>query len=112
MAQGVGDFLVNLVFEFPIADKPKLAALLESDPYGKTSFSRNGYKVKEGVQVGLDKEKAYLYLKCTDEFAKFARDQLKEIAAESKPDVVAAVAKAIEAEESNAEVGFGSIFGE
>ncbi len=77
----------------------------------QVSFSRNGYKVKDGVSVAQDKEKAYVFMRATDEFAKFAREKLKEVAAEAKPEVAAAVAKAIEEEESNAEVGFGSIFG-
>ncbi|VVB98736.1 Uncharacterised protein [uncultured archaeon] len=101
-----------LVFVAPLADKAKLTAFLDSDPYGKPSFMRNGYKIKEGVQVGLDKEKLYLYMKCTDDFAKFAKEQLKDKATEAKPEEIAAVSKKIEEEESNAEVGFGSIFGD
>ena len=102
---------MNLVFEFPIADKAKLTAFLDSDPYGKPSFMRNGYKIKEGVQVAQDKEKGYLFLKCTDEFALFAREKLKDMAVEAKPEAAAAVIKLIEEEESNAEQGFGAIFG-
>ncbi len=100
------------MFEFPIADKAKVMALLELDPYGKPSFSRNGYKVKEGMVVGQDREKGYVFMRASEEFAKFAREKLKELAVESKPGVVAAVAKAIEEEENSAEQGFGSIFGE
>ena len=88
-------------------------------PKRKPCFSRNGYKVKDGVQVSQDKEKTYVFMRATDEFAVFARGKLKtlvdaegkEIAVESKPEVVAAVAKVIEEEENNAEVGFGAIFG-
>ncbi|MFA5929653.1 MAG: hypothetical protein WC861_02120 [Candidatus Micrarchaeia archaeon] len=110
---------MNLVFEVPNASKAKLVALLEADPYGKPCFSRNGYKVKDGAHMGQDKEKCYVFMRATDEFAIFARGKLKglvdaegkELAVESKPEVVAAVAKIIEEEESNAEVGFGAIFG-
>ena len=110
---------MNIVFEIPIADKAKLIALLEADPYGKPCFSRNGYKVKDGVQANQDREKCYVFMRATDEFAVFARGKLKELvgadgkelAVESKPEVVAAVAKVIEEEENNAEVGFGAIFG-
>jgi hypothetical protein len=103
---------MNLVFEVPIADKAKLTAILEADPYGKPCFSRNGYKMKDGAQVGQDREKTYVFMRATDEFAVFARAKLKELAAvESKPEVTAAVAKVIEDEESSAEQGFGSIFG-
>ena len=50
-------------------------------------------------------------MRSTDEFATFAREKLKDVAAESKPEVVSAITKIIEEEESNSEVGFGSIFG-
>ena len=111
--------VMNMVFEVPSSSKAKLIALLEADPYGKPCFSRNGYKVKDGVQVSQDKEKTYVFLRASDEFAVFAREKLKglvdatgkELAAESKPEVVAAIAKAIEDEENNAELGFGAIFG-
>ena len=110
---------MNIVFEVPSTSKVKLIALLEADPYGKPCFSRNGYKVKDGVQVSQDKEKTYVFMRATDEFAVFARGKLKELvgadgkelALESKPEVVAAIAKVIEEEENNAEVGFGAIFG-
>ena len=100
-----------LVFEAPSKDKAKLAAILEADPYGKPCFSRNGYKLRDGITVSQDQEKAYIYLKCTAEFAAFARGKLKDAAVESKPEVNAAVAKVIEDEENNAESGFGAIFG-
>ena len=110
---------MNIVFEIPIASKAKLIALLEADPYGKPCFSRNGYKVKDGAQVNQDREKCYVFMRATDEFAVFAREKLKglvgadgkELALESKPEVIAAVSKVIEEEENNAEVGFGVIFG-
>ncbi|MFA6908075.1 MAG: hypothetical protein WC263_04580 [Candidatus Micrarchaeia archaeon] len=109
---------MNMVFEVPSASKAKLIALLEADPYGKPCFSRNGYKVKDGVSVSQDKEKAYVFFRASDEFAVFAREKLKtlvgadgkEVAVESKPEVVAAIAKVIEEEENNAELGFGAIF--
>lgn len=110
---------MNMVFEVPVASKAKLVALLEADPYGKPCFSRNGYKVKDGVQVSQDKEKCYVFMRATEEFAVFARGKMKalvdaegkEIAVESKPEVVAAIAKVIEEEETSAEQGFGAIFG-
>jgi len=110
---------MNLVFEVPVKEKPKLVALLEADPYGKPCFSRNGYKVKDGAQVSQDREKCYVFMRATDEFAAFARGKLKalvdaegrELAVESKPEIVAAIAKIIEDEENSAEVGMGAIFG-
>ena len=46
---------MNLVFEFATKDKQKVIAILEADPYGKPSFSRNCYKVKDGAQSGQDR---------------------------------------------------------
>lgn len=110
---------MELVFEAGIKDKPKVVALLEADPYGEKSFSRNGYKVKDGSQVGQDREKCYVFMRATDEFASFARGKLKELVdaegrglvAESAPEAAAAVAKVIADEENSAEVGMGAIFG-
>ena len=101
-----------LVFELPLTDKAKLTALLEADPYGKPSFTRNGYKVKEGKSAGLAAAKLCLYMQATDEFAAFAKEKLTGMAVEAAPEARDAVAKKIEEEESNAEVGFGSIFGD
>lgn len=95
-----------------MADKAKITAILAADPYAEKSFSRNGYKVKEGPQVGLDREKLYLYLKCPDEFVSFAKEKLSGLASEAAPEKSKAVIAKIEEEESSAEVGFGSIFGE
>jgi tellurite resistance protein len=75
--------------------------------------------VKDGAQVNQDREKCYVFMRATDEFAVFAREKLKalvgadgkELAVESKQEVVAAIAKVIEEEENNAELGFGAIFG-
>ncbi len=106
-----GVFL-NLVFEAPIADKAKTTAILEADPYAEKSFSRNGYKVKDGILLGQDKEKIYIFLRAGDEFAAFAKEKLAGVAALSKQEVANAVANKIEEEESSAEVGFGSIFGD
>jgi hypothetical protein len=101
-----------LVFEAPSTEKAKLSALLDADPYGQVSFSRNGYKLRDGITVSQDKDKVYIFLKCTDEFAAFAKEKLTGLATESKPEVASAIAKVIEGEENNAEAGFGSIFGE
>jgi len=102
---------VNLVFEAPTMNKAKVTAIVEAEPYAHVSFSRNGYKVKDGATIGEEKDKVYVFMRATDEFAKFAREKLKDVAAESKPEVAERVAKKIEEEESSAQVGFGAIFG-
>lgn len=100
-----------LVFQAASGKKAEISALLEADPYGEKSFSRNGYKLRDGATVSQDKGNIYLFLKCTDEFASFARAKLSGMMEEAKPEVASAIAKVIEAEESSAEAGFGAIFG-
>ncbi len=102
---------MEMVFEALSTEKQKVTALLEADPYGKPSFSRIGYKVKDGIAVGQDKDKFYVFMRAVDEFVPFVREKMKDVMAESKPEVVAAVAKVIAEEENNAEAGFGAIFG-
>lgn len=102
---------MDLVFEALTSNKAKVIAIVEADPYGHTSFSRNGYKVKDGTVVGEDKEKVYVFMKATDEFARFAKEALKDVAAVCAPEVAVRVSKKIEEEESNSQVGFGAIFG-
>ena len=99
------------VFECLIEKKPELVKLLEADPYGKMSFPRNGYKLKDGASLGEDAKTAYLCLSATDEFMKWAEENLKGIVIESKPEASARVIKKIEDEEAGAEAGFGTIFG-
>lgn len=102
---------MELVYEALSSEKQKVTALLEADPYGKPSFSRIGYKVKDGIAVGQDKDKFYVFMRASDEFVPFVREKMKDVMTESKPEVIAAVAKVIADEESNAEAGFGAIFG-
>jgi len=102
---------VKLVFQFPAEKKAELTKLLEADPYEKVSFPRNGYKLKDGTSVSEDPKKAYLYLSCTEEFAKFAHSKLDSLSEKIEPAVSERVIKKIEEEENSAEAGFGAIFG-
>ncbi|MCX8197096.1 MAG: hypothetical protein N3G80_02135 [Candidatus Micrarchaeota archaeon] len=103
---------MEIVFECPLSNKEKLKAILEADPYGQISFSRNGYKLKDGQMIGQDPQKCYLFIRATDEFLAFAKEKLKGIVSEAPPSVAAEVSKKIQEEENNAEIGFGSIFGQ
>ncbi len=107
------------VYEIPIEKKSQLTAILEADPYGENepepfhhvSFGRNGYKIKDGVMLGEDKAKIYLYLRGPDEFEKFVLLKLKDLAARCKPEDETRIAAKFDEEEGNAEVGMGAIFG-
>lgn len=102
---------MKIVYTAPTASKAKLTQILEADPYAHPSFSRNGYKLKDGSALGEDKGSVYLYLSCNEEFAKMADEKLKDVAAKAPADVTARVVKKIEDEENSAEAGFGAIFG-
>jgi len=100
------------VYECPADKKAELKKILESEPYAEKSFSRVGYKLKDGRLVGEDEKKIYLYISAPEDFFPFATEKLKGIVEESKKEVAERIMKKIEEEESEAEVGFGSIFGE
>ncbi len=102
---------MKMVFQLPAEKKAELTKLLEAEPYEKVSFSRNGYKLKDGASVSEDAKKAYLYLSCTEEFAKFAHSKLDSMCEKTEPAVQERVIKKIEDEENSAEAGFGAIFG-
>ena len=100
------------VYECEMSKKKDLTAILETDPYAEDSFARVGYKVKEGEAVGEDKEKLYIYVSASEDFLKKADEKLKEIAKPADKGVQERVGEKIKKEESEAESGFGSIFGE
>jgi len=102
---------MKIVYAAPTSSKAKLTAILEADPYAHPSFSRNGYKVKDGSALGEEKDKVYVYLSCTEEVEKMAQEKFKDVAEKCNPEVTARVVKKIEDEENSAEAGFGAIFG-
>lgn len=102
---------MRVVFEIPSEKKAALQAILDADPYSKPSFAVNGYKLKDGLSVGGEKEKYYLYLKGPDAFLPFAEGKLKDIAARAPKDLEMKIADQIDAEEDAAAGGFGAIFG-
>lgn len=102
---------MKIVYQAPSASKAKLTAILEADPYAHPSFSRNGYKLKDGAALGEDKANVYLYISCNEEFVKMADEKLKDVATKSPKDITERVVKKIEDEENSAEAGFGAIFG-
>ena len=100
------------VFEMDIAKRAEIKAILEADPYGAVSFARNGYKTKDGADVGADSSKFYLCLKSEDEkFFSFAKEKLGALAVEAKQEIAQKVIVKIDEEEAGAEVGMGEIFG-
>ncbi|MFH0927493.1 MAG: hypothetical protein V1822_02840 [Candidatus Micrarchaeota archaeon] len=107
---------MKCVYESDIEKKAELSKLLEADPYGmehedKKSFSRLGYKLKDGVQVGCDEKKIYVFFRGSDDYAPFVESKLKDLAKRCDGPTEQKIISIIEDEESGAEQGMGAIFG-
>ncbi len=99
------------VFGFPIEKKAELIAVLEADPYSKTSFARMGYKLKEGAQVGADPKMIYLYVSGDEAAIKAAEPGIKQLEVAVPKETEKKVIEEVDKEEDNAVSGFGDIFG-
>ncbi|HSB46418.1 MAG TPA: hypothetical protein VLD37_00265 [Candidatus Bilamarchaeum sp.] len=99
------------VYECDSKKKAELTKLLEADPYADDSFARVGYKMKDGVSVGEDKEKTYVYISASEDFLKKADGKLKDLAKPAPEDVQKRVQKKIEDEEDTVAAGV-SMFGD
>lgn len=102
---------MRMVICAPIEKKPELVKLLEADPYNEVSFSRAGYKVKDGSQCGLDKDKVYVHFSASDEVVKKLVEIAKPLASEAPQAQKDSFMKFIDDEDSSAQQGFGAIFG-
>jgi hypothetical protein len=100
------------VYECDLAKKADVTKILEADPYAADSFSRTGYKVKDGSVINEEKAKMYIYFSASEEFLKKADERLKPVASRCKEDVEKRVIEKIQAEEESAEAGLGGIFGQ
>jgi len=103
--------IMRMVICAPIEKKAELVKLLEADPYNPVSFSRAGYKVKDGALCGLDKDKVYVHFSGSDEDVKKLVEIAKPLAAEAPAPQKEAFMKFIDDEDSSAQQGFGAIFG-
>lgn len=113
-------------------DSASLKKLLEYDPYLDKSmsteqlsklkddadaniiFARQDYWLKDGIGLGLDREKYYLILSAVDEFLEKAEAKLKRLVPSIKradPDIEEKVVSEQEKERGESESGLGMIFG-
>ncbi|MFH1285940.1 MAG: hypothetical protein ABIH99_05155 [Candidatus Micrarchaeota archaeon] len=101
------------VYEVESKEQAKLKKILDADPYSEKSFSRVGYKLKEGKTLGADAAKYYLYFKAEADFFKFAEEKFKEVASvkRAQNETEEKIIASIQEEENAAEAGFGSMFG-
>lgn len=96
------------------AIKDEELAKVRADEMANIIFARQDCQIKEGVAVGLDREKAYLYVNANDEFLEKADKKIKmqiEGAERADPESEQKVIAQINEELSKAESGFGSLFG-
>ena len=101
------------VYECEGKDQGKLKSVLEREPYAPRSFSRQGYKLKEGNSIGGEAGKYYAYMKAEADFFKWAEEQFKEVPNMKRCEkpVEEKLRATIEEQDNSAEVGFGSLFG-
>ncbi len=87
---------------------------LKDDSYANIIFARQDYNLKDGISLGLDREKYYLVLSAVDDFLVKAEGKLmKEIPSIKRADleIEQKVASEIEKERAESESGLGMIFG-
>lgn len=101
---------MKIVFEISKEKLKDAKKILEENPYAEDSFAKAGYIFKEGKALGED-ENYYVYLDASDDFAKKAKEKLKDVAKVLKGEKAGRVVKKIEEEQSSAVGGFGSLFG-
>ncbi len=99
----------DFVYSVESAEKSKLKALLDADPYAEKSFARVGYDLKSSESVGLPAGKYFVHFKADEDLAKGLEgvESLQEATEEEK----AALLKSLEEGLDNAVSGFGNIFG-
>ncbi len=101
----------------PYLDKSKTdeeLAKLKEDAEANVIFARQDYWLKDGIVLGLDREKCYLTISSTDDFLEKAESKLKKLYPELKradSDLEQKIVGEIEKERSESEQGLGMIFG-
>lgn len=93
------------VYECDNEKQGELKKILEADPYAEGSFARVGYKLKDGIMVGAEKGKVYLYISASEEFIKKADSLLKGLAEACKPETASLVISKIKEEEDTVASG-------
>ncbi|MEM0201470.1 MAG: hypothetical protein QXD23_03630 [Candidatus Micrarchaeaceae archaeon] len=89
-------------------------AEIKKDPEANVIFARQDYNIKDGISLGLDRSKYYLYLSASEEFLEHADKKLKKLIKSiqrADKETEEKVITVVEGERSSSEEGLGSIFG-
>ncbi len=109
--------LIKLMSYDPYLDKSlsdEKIAEIKNDPEANIIFARQDYNIKDGISIGLERDKSYLYLSASEEFLNQADKKLKNIIKSIKradKETEQKVIEIVEGERSSSEEGLGSIFG-
>ena len=101
----------------PFLDKsktPEQLAEIKKDENATVIFARQDYWIKDGITLGLDRDKYYLVLSAVDAFLDKAEPKLKQSILDIKradPDLEAKVVAEMDKERKESEKGLGAIFG-
>lgn len=86
---------------------------LRNDKEMNIIFARRDYQLRDGITLGLDREKSYLYLSADDAFLNDAEAKLKKSIASierAPPDIETQLIETIEEEKQKTDEGLGFIF--
>ncbi len=109
--------LTKLMSYDPFLDKTlneQQLAELKNNQDANVIFARQDYMIKDGISVGLNRDKYYLYLSASDEFLEKADKKLKasiKSIERADPETEKIVITIVESERESSEEGLGSIFG-
>ena len=87
---------------------------LKNDKEMNTIFARQDYQLKDGVSLGLEREKSYLYLSADEAFLDAGEAKLKKSIKSierAPPEVEKQIIDGIEHERQQSDQGLGFVFG-
>ena len=111
------EMLKKLMSYDPFLDKSKTTeqlAEMKKDENAMVIFARQDYWIKDGITLGLDREKYYLVLSAVDAFLDKAEPKLKEgvpSIARADPETETKIIGEMDRERNQSESGLGMIFG-
>ena len=93
---------------------PDQLSKMKDDEEANVIFARQDYWIKDGITLGLDRNKYYLVISGIDEFLNKAEPKLMKLLPDIKradPELETKVVAEIEKERKESESGLGMIFG-